>query len=66
MQVFNLCDRDGSGYITRNELAALCKGHDLLEEGNLSPGGLDVLMSSLDVNNDGHISFEEFKAGFQV
>lgn len=23
-------------------------------------------MASLDVDNDGHISFEEFKAGFQV
>lgn len=67
MQVFNQCDRDGSGYITRDELAALCRSYDHHpEEGNMSPGRLDALMASLDVDNDGYISFDEFKAGFQV
>lgn len=32
----------------------------------MSPGRLDALMASLDVDNDGYISFDEFKAGFQV
>ena len=32
----------------------------------MEEGRLDALMSSLDADNDGHISFEEFKAGFKV
>ena len=65
--MFSQCDRDGSGYITRDELAALCRSHEQQDEAQgFSPGRLDALMASLDVDNDGHISFEEFKAGFQV
>ena len=66
-QVFNQCDQDGSGYITRDELASLCNSYQhQQDEANLSPGRLDALMASLDADRDGYISFEEFKAGFQV
>lgn len=65
--MFSQCDRDGSGYITRDELAELCRSHgEHHDGGGFSPGRLDALMESLDVDKDGHISFEEFKAGFQV
>lgn len=39
----------------------MCRNHEQIEEGRL-----DALMSSLDADKDGHISFEEFKAGFKV
>lgn len=63
MQVFDLCDRDGNGYITKEELAHIC--HQVSDE-EVASSVLDNVMVCLDSNHDGHISFEEFKGGFQV
>lgn len=57
LQVFHLCDVEGKGYITREEIARFCDRRNSV---------LDSVMASLDVDNDGTISFEEFQAGFQV
>lgn len=55
-ELFGTCDLDGSGYIDRHELAAVCD----LEDGDLS----DVF-EQLDLDNDGRISIDEFSEHFQ-
>lgn len=60
--MFDLVDTDRSEFITRDELAQLCSS----QAGNFSTSLLDSVMASLDADNDGQISFEEFKAGFNV
>jgi len=62
--IFKRFDRDGSGSIDRAELAALLEalnqspalGDDLGEE------ELDVAMISIDTNDSGRISWDEFQA----
>ena len=57
--MFRICDRDGNGFISRDEVARFCSesGSDPL---------LDSIMSKLDTNHDGKITFDEFQAGFKV
>lgn len=55
-ELFGTCDLDGSGYIDRHELAAVCD----LEESDLS----DVFQQ-LDLDNDGRISIDEFTEHLQ-
>ncbi len=62
-QVFDLCDKDGNGFITKPELSDICQQYSEVEE---SGSLLDNVMGCLDAKHDGHISFEEFKAGFEV
>ena len=67
LQVFDLCDKDGNGYISREELAQICEQSTNHDGDGAGPGGLlDTIMQCLDQNNDGHITFEEFKEGFEV
>lgn len=54
--LFGSCDLDRSGYIDRNELAAVC---DLEDE------DLNEIFYQLDLDNDGRISVEEFSRNFQ-
>lgn len=61
--MFDLCDKDASGYITKQELATICRQ---VSDEEVAASVLDNVMLCLDGNHDGHISFEEFKAGFQV
>lgn len=62
-QVFGLCDRDANGFISKDELAHICKQ---VSDEEVASSVLDNVMSCLDRDHDGQISFEEFKAGFQV
>eukprot|EP00540_Astrosyne_radiata_P012102 CAMPEP_0116841188 /NCGR_PEP_ID=MMETSP0418-20121206/10785_1 /TAXON_ID=1158023 /ORGANISM="Astrosyne radiata, Strain 13vi08-1A" /LENGTH=221 /DNA_ID=CAMNT_0004471585 /DNA_START=69 /DNA_END=732 /DNA_ORIENTATION=+ len=58
---FNVFDSDGSGAIDRKELKRLMKKLGQA----LSDAELDAMMSEVDTNGDGEISFEEFKAMMQ-
>lgn len=61
--MFDLCDRDANGFITKNELANICQQ---VSNEEVASSVLDNVMSCLDRNSDGRISFDEFKAGFEV
>ena len=63
MQVFDLCDRDANGFISKDELSVICQQ---VSDEEVASSLLDNVMTCLDSDHDGHISFEEFKAGFQV
>jgi len=54
--LFGAVDLDGSGYIDREELAAVCDldAHDLAE-----------VFDKLDADRDGRISIEEFSENFK-
>ena len=56
-QVFSLCDPEGKGFITRETLATMCNRRNSV---------LDSIMSTLDHDKDGRISYDEFQEGFQV
>ena len=56
-QVFSLCDPEGKGFITRETLATMCDRRNSV---------LDSIMSTLDHDKDGRISYDEFQEGFQV
>ena len=58
-----MCDRDANGFISKDELAHICKQ---VSDEEVASSVLDNVMSCLDKDHDGLISFEEFKAGFQV
>lgn len=61
--MFDLCDRDANGFITKDELSNICQQ---VSDAEVASSVLDNVMLCLDSNHDGHISFDEFKAGFQV
>jgi len=56
-RAFDVFDRDHNGFIEECELALVMK-----EMGeNLSPSEVKQMLSQVDLNHDGKISFEEFK-----
>ncbi|CAD8189958.1 unnamed protein product [Paramecium octaurelia] len=55
-QVFKSFDKDGSGYVDKQELHAISK--QLNQE--ISQEEIDKLMAVVDINKDGQISFDEF------
>ncbi|CAI8006707.1 Ras and EF-hand domain-containing protein [Geodia barretti] len=55
-QVFALCDPEGRGYLTRDTLSRFCDRRNSV---------LDSIMSTLDHDKDGRISYEEFREGFE-
>ena len=57
-QLFAACDLDGSGFIERDELRAVCD--------ELSVDELSDVFRQLDRDGDGKISIEEFAEGFQA
>ena len=57
-QIFNIIDKDESGNITEKELNEFFHFTDRKEEKKY----LKEMISEVDVNKDGEISFEEFKA----
>ena len=61
--MFDLCDRDGNGFISRQELSHICQQ---VSNEEVATNVLDSVMATLDGDHDGNISFEEFKEGFQV
>ncbi|CAM6085919.1 unnamed protein product [Calypogeia fissa] len=65
---FQLYDTDRSGYISREELASMLRAlpEEYLPGDITEPGKLDEMFERMDANNDGRISFEEFKDAIQV
>ncbi len=55
-ELFSSCDLDKSGYIDKQELAAVC---------DLNDQDLNEIFHQLDLDNDGRISVEEFSKNFQ-
>ncbi|XP_062226561.1 calcium-dependent protein kinase 13-like [Phragmites australis] len=53
---FSYFDKDGSGYITVDELQQACKEH------NMSDAFLDDVINEVDQDNDGRIDYGEFVA----
>ena len=54
-ELFGTCDLDGSGYIDRHELAAVC---------DLDNSDLSEVFHRLDLDDDGKISIDEFSENF--
>jgi len=50
-------DSDNDGYLTQNDFEMMIMGMDL----NLSPNELIAAFTAIDENDDGKISFDEFK-----
>ena len=59
-QIFDEIDTDGSGHISKDELAtALEKGGK-----DASPEAIEKILAEVDLNKDGEISFSEFETVF--
>lgn len=56
INAFSFFDKDGSGYITIDELSQACK------DMGLADGHLDEMIQEIDQNNDGQIDYSEFTA----
>lgn len=65
--IFRILDTDNSGFLTRDELRDGC---ELLAKHNgsvsLSPGELDTLVDTMDINRDGEVNFNEFLESFRM
>lgn len=64
-QAFNILDLDGDGTIDAQEMrACFAKGKlgEFKEQGiELEQGFFDKIIKSIDINNDGQVSFDEFE-----
>lgn len=56
---FSYFDKDGSGYITVDELQQACREH------NMTEAYLDDVIKEVDLDNDGRIDYGEFEAMMQ-
>ncbi|KAJ4828739.1 hypothetical protein Tsubulata_025154 [Turnera subulata] len=54
-KAFQFFDKDGSGYITRDELEAAMKDYGMGDEASIKE-----IISEVDADNDGRINYEEF------
>lgn len=65
---FQMYDADQSGYISRDELACMLRAlpEDCLPPSILEPGKLDEIFDRMDANNDGRVTYEEFKTAIQL
>ncbi|CAI9268215.1 unnamed protein product [Lactuca saligna] len=57
---FSYFDKDGSGYITLNEIQQSCK------ELGIDDAQVEEIIQEADLNNDGHIDYNEFVAMMQM
>ncbi|XP_019705924.1 calcium and calcium/calmodulin-dependent serine/threonine-protein kinase isoform X2 [Elaeis guineensis] len=64
---FQMYDTDRSGCISKEELASMLRAlpEDCLPADIAEPGKLDEIFDQMDVNNDGKVTFDEFKAAMQ-
>jgi Ca2+-binding EF-hand superfamily protein len=60
-EIFAMCDSDGDGVITKSELFKLVKELGL----EMTKVEVSLLFSTLDVNNDGKLQFQEFLEGMR-
>ena len=58
-QLFNRCDRKGTGFVDLDEFRNLCSGFGISAE------DADMIFVDLDHDGDGRISFEDFSFGFR-
>eukprot|EP01018_Ginkgo_biloba_P037986 Gb_12056 [translate_table: standard] len=65
---FQMYDADRSGCISRDELASMLRAlpEDCLPRDIMEPGKLDEIFDRMDANNDGRVTFEEFKTAIQL
>ncbi|KAH9307007.1 hypothetical protein KI387_011411, partial [Taxus chinensis] len=59
MEVFNVFDKDGDGYICASELQQILNSLGLKEGGDISV--CESMISKVDINFDGKVDFNEFK-----
>ncbi|KAF4381252.1 calcium and calcium/calmodulin-dependent serine/threonine-protein kinase [Cannabis sativa] len=64
---FQMYDTDRSGCITKEEVASMLRAlpEECLPADITEPGKLDEIFDLMDANNDGKVTFEEFKAAMQ-
>ncbi|KAA8537079.1 hypothetical protein F0562_029557 [Nyssa sinensis] len=64
---FRMYDTDRSGCISKEEVASMLRAlpDDCLPVDITEPGKLDEIFDLMDANNDGKVTFEEFKAAMQ-
>lgn len=64
---FQMYDADRSGCISKEEVASMFRAlpDDCLPVDITEPGKLDDIFDLMDANNDGRVTFEEFKAAMQ-
>ncbi|EYU42904.1 hypothetical protein ABFS82_14G176400 [Erythranthe guttata] len=64
---FQMYDTDRSGCISKEELASLLRAlpDDYLPMDITEPGKLDEIFDTMDANNDGKVTFEEFKVAMK-
>ncbi|CAI9093542.1 OLC1v1029056C1 [Oldenlandia corymbosa var. corymbosa] len=64
---FQMYDTDRSGCISKEEVASMLRAlpDDCLPVDITEPGKLDEIFDLMDANNDGKVTFEEFKAAMQ-
>lgn len=60
VELYNLCDQDGKGYITKNELQSVIAGLGL----PLDATQVKQTFNELDEDQNGYLTLEEFTAGF--
>ena len=58
---FDAIDENGDGFITKDELKKMLK--DSLGEESATDEQVDLMMSNLDINQDGKVDFEEYLKG---
>ncbi|XP_024537988.1 calcium and calcium/calmodulin-dependent serine/threonine-protein kinase [Selaginella moellendorffii] len=65
---FQMYDSDGSGYISKDELASMLRAlpEECLPGDITEPGKLDEMFDRMDANSDGRVSFDEFKDAIQM
>ncbi|EFA79686.1 hypothetical protein PPL_07377 [Heterostelium album PN500] len=61
--IFNECDRNGSGFIDKDQLRELVTK---ITSTGLEEDELDTLMKTLDSDNDGKIALQEFINGYEL
>lgn len=65
---FQMYDTDRSGCISKEEVASMLRAlpEDCMAVDITEPGKLDEIFDRMDINSDGKVTFDEFKAAMQV
>lgn len=65
LKLFRILDKDGSGALSASEFKTGCEMINKLNEGTpvFNAADVETFMKQLDINGDGHITFNEFSDG---